>query len=143
IAAFKADVAKSGAKSAKAAAAKQATKVPPKAAAKPVPKPQPTVASKVSSPPMKKTEATKCPKAEAPAVKVEAKAEAKPDIRKEEKEKRPNPRTVFKSKEYVVYPAHGVGQILDVEEQEVAGHKLELFVITFDKEKMTLRVPTH
>lgn len=137
IAAFKAAVAKSAAKSAKAAAAK----TPPKAAAKPEAKPQPTVTSKVSSPPMKKTEAIKSPKAETPAVKVEAKAEAKPDVRKEEK--RPNPRSIFKSKEYVVYPAHGVGQILDVEEQEVAGHRLELFVITFDKEKMTLRVPTH
>ncbi len=49
----------------------------------------------------------------------------------------------FKTKEFVVYPAHGVGQILEIEEQEVAGHKLELFVINFDKEKMTLRVPTN
>jgi len=40
------------------------------------------------------------------------------------------------------YPAHGVGQILAIEEQEVAGCKLELFVITFVKDKMTLRVPT-
>ncbi|WP_245545253.1 CarD family transcriptional regulator [Parvibaculum lavamentivorans] len=53
------------------------------------------------------------------------------------------PRANFKAKEFVVYPAHGVGQILDIEEQEVAGHKLELFVINFDKEKMTLRVPTN
>ncbi|MDX5367613.1 MAG: CarD family transcriptional regulator [Alphaproteobacteria bacterium] len=43
----------------------------------------------------------------------------------------------------MVYPAHGVGQILEIEEQEVAGHRLELFVINFDKEKMTLRVPTN
>ncbi|MDE1173197.1 MAG: CarD family transcriptional regulator [Parvibaculaceae bacterium] len=49
----------------------------------------------------------------------------------------------FKAKEFVVYPSHGVGQILDIEEQVVAGHRLELFVINFDKEKMTLRVPTH
>jgi CarD family transcriptional regulator len=41
-----------------------------------------------------------------------------------------------------VYPAHGVGQILSIEEQEVAGAKLELFVINFIKDKMTLRVPT-
>lgn len=50
---------------------------------------------------------------------------------------------LFKAKEFVVYPSHGVGQILDIEEQEVAGHRLELFVISFEKEKMTLRVPTH
>ncbi|TNE35711.1 MAG: CarD family transcriptional regulator [Alphaproteobacteria bacterium] len=48
----------------------------------------------------------------------------------------------FKTNDYVVYPAHGVGQIVEVEEQEVAGMKIELFVINFDKEKMTLRVPT-
>ena len=42
----------------------------------------------------------------------------------------------------MVYPAHGVGQILAIEEQEIAGAKLELFVINFMKDKMTLRVPT-
>ena len=47
----------------------------------------------------------------------------------------------FKINEYIVYPAHGVGQILSIEEQEVAGYKLELFVISFLKDKMTLRVP--
>ncbi|QJF50710.1 MULTISPECIES: CarD family transcriptional regulator [Roseobacter] len=49
----------------------------------------------------------------------------------------------FRPNEFVVYPAHGVGQILSIEEQEVAGIKLELFVISFEKDKMTLRVPTH
>jgi CarD family transcriptional regulator len=49
----------------------------------------------------------------------------------------------FRPNEFVVYPAHGVGQILSVEEQEVAGISLELFVISFEKDKMTLRVPTH
>ena len=48
----------------------------------------------------------------------------------------------FKANDHVVYPTHGVGRITRVEEQEVAGSKLELFVITFDKDKMTLRVPT-
>ncbi len=48
----------------------------------------------------------------------------------------------FKTNEYVVYPAHGVGRIVGIEEQEIAGMSLELFVITFDKEKLTLRVPT-
>ena len=49
----------------------------------------------------------------------------------------------FRPNEFVVYPAHGVGQIVSIEEQEVAGFALELFVITFEKDKMTLRVPTH
>ena len=48
----------------------------------------------------------------------------------------------FKTSEYIVYPAHGVGQIVAIEEQEVAGATLELFVISFVKDKMTLRVPT-
>lgn len=48
----------------------------------------------------------------------------------------------FRTNEHIVYPAHGVGQIVRIEEQEVAGHKLELFVISFQKDKMTLRVPT-
>ncbi|MDJ0612359.1 MAG: CarD family transcriptional regulator [Rhizobiaceae bacterium] len=48
----------------------------------------------------------------------------------------------FKTSEFVVYPAHGVGQIIDIEEQEVAGFKLELFVINFSQDKLTLRVPT-
>jgi CarD family transcriptional regulator len=48
----------------------------------------------------------------------------------------------FKLSEFVVYPAHGVGQIIGIEEQEVAGFKLELFVINFPKDKLTLRVPT-
>ncbi len=48
----------------------------------------------------------------------------------------------FKKDEFVVYPAHGVGRIVAIEEQEIAGMSLELFVISFEKDKMTLRVPT-
>ena len=42
----------------------------------------------------------------------------------------------------MVYPTHGVGRIQRVDEQEVAGLRLELFVIAFEKDKMILRVPT-
>ncbi len=48
----------------------------------------------------------------------------------------------FKATEFIVYPAHGVGRIVAIEEQEIAGMALELFVINFEKEKLTLRVPT-
>jgi CarD family transcriptional regulator len=48
----------------------------------------------------------------------------------------------FSVGDHVVYPAHGVGQVQGIETQEVAGLKLEVYVITFDHEKMTLRVPT-
>jgi CarD family transcriptional regulator len=53
-----------------------------------------------------------------------------------------NKKLDFKANDHVVYPTHGVGRIARVEEQEVAGMKLELFVIQFEKDKMTLRVPT-
>jgi CarD family transcriptional regulator len=49
----------------------------------------------------------------------------------------------FRPNDFVVYPAHGVGKIISIEEQEIAGLKLELFVISFEKDKMTLRVPTN
>lgn len=47
----------------------------------------------------------------------------------------------FSEGEYVVYPTHGVGQVTGIETQEIAGQKLKLFVIEFDKERMKLRVP--
>jgi CarD family transcriptional regulator len=53
-----------------------------------------------------------------------------------------NQRHGFKANEFIVYPAHGVGRIVGIEEQEIAGMSLELFVINFEKEKLTLRVPT-
>ena len=56
--------------------------------------------------------------------------------------KKTTQRQGFKTNEFIVYPAHGVGQIISIEEQEIAGAKLELFVINFIKDKMTLRVPT-
>ena len=48
----------------------------------------------------------------------------------------------FKIGDHVVYPAHGVGVVIGVEQQDIVGVSLELYVITFDHEKMTLRVPT-
>ncbi|MCI4664281.1 MAG: CarD family transcriptional regulator [Neomegalonema sp.] len=51
-------------------------------------------------------------------------------------------RSEFRANDYVVYPAHGVGKIVSIEERDVAGIKLEMFVISFEKDKMTLRVPT-
>ncbi|MGJ4998428.1 CarD family transcriptional regulator [Bradyrhizobium sp. HKCCYLS3077] len=80
------------------------------------------------------------PAAKAPvAAKPAAPAAAAPRV---EEKKLPTQRQGFKTNEFVVYPAHGVGQILAIEEQEIAGAKLELFVINFIKDKMTLRVPT-
>lgn len=56
-------------------------------------------------------------------------------------QKKTSQRQGFKTGESIVYPAHGVGQIVAIEEQTVAGMKLELFVIDFEKDKMRLKVP--
>ena len=45
--------------------------------------------------------------------------------------------------DYVVYPKHGVGRVVELQSQEIAGAKLELYVLRFEKERMTLRVPTN
>ncbi|UWU68808.1 CarD family transcriptional regulator [Bradyrhizobium sp. NC92] len=94
--------------------------------------------------PVAKPAAPKAPVAAAPAkAPVAAKPAAKPAAApKVEEKKVVTQRQGFKANEFVVYPAHGVGQILAIEEQEIAGAKLELFVINFIKDKMTLRVPT-
>ena len=55
---------------------------------------------------------------------------------------RPHNAPRFSANEFVVYPAHGVGQVIAIEFQTVAGASLELFVLYFAKSKMTLRVPT-
>ena len=48
----------------------------------------------------------------------------------------------FKSGDFVVYPTHGVGKVEGVEKQTIAGTELDLYVIIFDAERMTQRVPT-
>lgn len=47
----------------------------------------------------------------------------------------------FNSGDYVVYPAHGVGKVADISKQKIAGSELELIVVNFAKDKMTLRIP--
>ena len=95
--------------------------------------------SKPAKAPAKKTVAKS---AKAPVKAAVTKAVAKAAPRVEEPKKVLTQRQGFKTNEFVVYPAHGVGQILAIEEQEIAGTTLELFVINFMKDKMTLRVPT-
>jgi CarD family transcriptional regulator len=45
--------------------------------------------------------------------------------------------------DYVVYPKHGVGRVIELQSTDIAGMQLELYVLRFEKEKMTLRVPTN
>lgn len=47
----------------------------------------------------------------------------------------------FSVNDFVVYPTHGVGRITAIEEQEIAGFPLRVYVIEFIDEKMTLRIP--
>ena len=47
----------------------------------------------------------------------------------------------FQINDFVVYPSHGVGRIIDEEVQNIAGFELKMYVLTFDKDKMTLKVP--
>jgi CarD family transcriptional regulator, regulator of rRNA transcription len=106
-----------------------------------------------SKAPVSKANASKVASSK-PAAKTLAKVAVKPAAHKppakpvaaaprvEEPKKVLTQRQGFKTNEFVVYPAHGVGQILAIEDQEIAGAKLELFVINFMKDKMTLRVPT-
>lgn len=47
----------------------------------------------------------------------------------------------FKVGERVVYPSHGVGEIIEIESQAIGEIKLEVYVISFPHDKMTLRVP--
>jgi CarD family transcriptional regulator len=50
---------------------------------------------------------------------------------------------LFEVGDYVVYPKHGVGRVIELQKSEIAGMQLELYVLRFEKEKMTLRVPTN
>jgi CarD family transcriptional regulator len=45
--------------------------------------------------------------------------------------------------DYVVYPKHGVGRVIELQKEEIAGMQLELYVLRFEKERMTLRVPVN
>ena len=47
----------------------------------------------------------------------------------------------YSAGDFVVYPTHGVGKVLGVETQEISGVTLDLIIIKFDKDRMTLRVP--
>lgn len=49
----------------------------------------------------------------------------------------------FEVGDYVVYPKHGVGRVVEIQSQHIAGASLDLFVLRFEKERMTLRVPTN
>jgi CarD family transcriptional regulator len=120
---------------AKKPAAKKPVPVAKPVASKPVaPKAKPAIsaarhAAAVAPKPVVVAPVAAAPKPAAPAPKPAAPAA--------------NKKPSFKIGELVVYPAHGVGKITNVEEQEIAGIKLELYIVDFEKEKLRLKVPTN
>lgn len=47
----------------------------------------------------------------------------------------------FTTGDYVVYPAHGVGQIEGIETQKIGDMEVSLYTISFEKDRMRLKVP--
>ena len=91
----------------------------------------------------KKTAAKKsAPKKSAPKKAAAKKAAPKKAAAKKVIEKKViSKKEEFLPEQYVVYPSHGIGQILEIEKKEIAGQMLTMYVIEFEKEKMILRVP--
>ncbi len=73
--------------------------------------------------------------------KAAAKSEAVPEVRQEKKS--PTEVNGFAVGDHVVYPAHGVGRITGIDERPVGEQTLQMFVVAFEKDKMTLMVPIH
>ena len=116
----------------KTAAGKAAAKKAP--AKKPVAKKAAAKKAAAKKAPAKKPVAKKTAAKKAPAKKASAKKAAAKDVVRRSA-------LGFRVNEHIVYPAHGVGLIVEISAQEIAGMSLELFVINFEKEKMVLRVP--
>ena len=143
---------------AKAAVKSTATKAAPKPVAKPVVAAKPAPAAKpvaakpaaaAAKPAKPALEAKKVVKPAAPAPVAKAAAPqaapapaAKPGVASPRAAAPVVRKLVFKVNELVVYPAHGVGKVSMIEEQEIAGVKLELYIVEFEKEKLRLKVPT-
>ena len=118
----------------KLAAKKAAAKKP--AAKKPAAKRPAAKKSAAKKPAVKPTAKPAAKAATKPAAKAATKPAAKKPAAKSGSKKLP-----FAKGDFVVYPTHGVGKVTGIERREVAGFNLQLFVILFDSEKMTLRVP--
>lgn len=128
----------------KTASTKKPVPAKKKKAAAPA-KPKKAVASKGKAKPAPvstKTEIKERPKPStpsAPSAQQPTRTGVKVTPKKAEKAKRkPLP---FSVSDYVVYPTHGVGKITAIEDREVSGIHLEMFVVEFEKDKMILRVP--
>ena len=118
---------------AKAPAKKPASKAPAKKPAAKTTARKPANKKPASNAPAKKPAAKKAPAKTAPKAPAKAPSKARQVDRKAAKG--------FRVNEFIVYPSHGVGQISEISNQQFGDAELELFVISFDKEKMTLLLP--
>jgi CarD family transcriptional regulator len=137
-------------KSAKPAADKTASKLAAKPpVTKPAPKPaagkpeaKPAPVASVAQPARTETAAIAAPRpAPAAATPAPAPAERRPLIPDRLPPRPPAKAEIFVEGDHVVYPTHGVGKVERIATEEIAGHKLELIHITFEENRMTLRVP--
>jgi len=124
-----------------------AKKTPAKAASSTAAAKKPAAKKPAAKKPVAKKPAAKKTAAKAPARKPAAKAPAKSTEKAAAKTpaKRTSARKEkleFAEGDFVVYPTHGVGQVTGIENIEIADEKLKLFVISFERERMTLKVPT-
>ena len=133
---------------------------------KAVPKKAPAKKAPAKKAPAKKTSAKKTPAKKAPAKKTPAKkatakkatakkatakktpakkTPAKKAVSKKTPAKKVSPKKIklqYSVGDFIVYPSHGVGEITDIQTFEIAEEKLEMYNVIFDKEKMTLKIPT-
>ena len=99
----------------------------------------------------KKAVSKKAPAKKAPAKKTVSKkahvkkAPAKKTVAKKSSSKKSPTKKIklqYSVGDFIVYPSHGVGEITDIQTFEIAEEKLEMYNVIFDKEKMTLKIPT-
>jgi CarD family transcriptional regulator len=136
----------------KAAAAKSSVATKPQAETKPatppMPKPEAARASGLAAPPQapapEPPPAPELPQAEAPIPAASPQAAVRPPLANGRPTPPPRPLAKaenFAEGDHVVYPTHGVGKVERIAVEEIAGHRLELIHITFEENRMTLRVP--
>lgn len=117
------------------ASAKSAVKATKKAVSKPIVKQQSKIAPKLAAKPVERKTLDRAPQQKAPMNTVAKASPAKAAV------VAATPKKGFAVNEYVVYPTHGVGKILGIEAEKIGDYELKVFVIAFEKDKMTLRVP--
>jgi CarD family transcriptional regulator len=120
-------------------------------AKKTAPKPAPQVAAKKPAAPVKAPAAKEAPKAPPrpatptlrpiPGRPMHGKPSLVPTVAKAPEAASGRTEPPFRKGDFVVYPTHGVGKVMGVEMHNIAGHKLQLITIRFEKDRMTLRVP--